>query len=433
MGVICYEFLYGVPPFHADTPDKVFENILSRRIDWHEDVVQISPEARDFMERLMTLDPQKRLGYNGAEEVKAHPFFKDINWDTLLTESPSFVPQPTDMEDTDYFDARGATMQHAPEDIQTIEKLDESAKAQVERAKEIIREQNPENIPSISDKSQKHRREKSGSTKQETENDDDSESTDFGTFTYKNLPVLEKANEDMIRKIRNDSISVGALNDPKLHRKFPNIPSKSKSNSGQGTPTGVPSSSSSICGTPLSISPSVSTKLSIISPQSGRRPGESTLPHVPTKMSSITSSSIEYTPHRSRSLSTPAIDPVKAAAAIAAVASNNNQSSVTDSNMERHSIVSERKSSMNSLTSHTRGPKPLACLVVDDNPISCKILETILQMLHCRCVIVRNGAQAIRTCMSDVRYDIIFMDIRMPISKSFPLSFYHDRILTIVI
>ncbi|OAD00304.1 hypothetical protein MUCCIDRAFT_147215, partial [Mucor lusitanicus CBS 277.49] len=103
LGVICYEFLYGIPPFHADTPDKVFENILSRRIDWHEDVVQISPEARDFMERLMTLDPQKRLGYNGAEEVKAHPFFKSINWDTLMTESPSFIPQPTGMEDTDYF------------------------------------------------------------------------------------------------------------------------------------------------------------------------------------------------------------------------------------------------------------------------------------------------------------------------------------------
>lgn len=379
--------MYGVPPFHADTPDKVFENILSRRIDWHEDVVEISPEARDFMERLMTLDPQKRLGYNGAQEVKNHPFFKDINWDTLLTESPSFVPQPTDMEDTDYFDARGATMQHAPDEVQS-DALDDSAKAQVERAKAIIREQNPENIPSVAEKQ---------------DDDDDSESTDFGAFTYKNLPVLEKANEDMIRKIRNDSICVGALSDPKVQRKFPNIPSKS---SGPGTP---PSNASSVCGTPLSISPSVSSK---ISPSSGRRP-ESTLPHIPTKMSdmsSVSSSPKENTPQRSRSLSTPAIDPVKAAAAIAAVANNQSES--------HH--VSERKASVNSLSAKS---KPLACLVVDDNPISCKILETILQMLHCRCVIVRNGAQAIRTAMSDVCYDIIFMDIRMPISKliTFPI------------
>ncbi|OAD69760.1 hypothetical protein PHYBLDRAFT_116085, partial [Phycomyces blakesleeanus NRRL 1555(-)] len=104
LGVICYEFLYGIPPFHAETPDKVFENILSRRIDWHEDSVDISPEARDFMERLMTLDPRKRLGANGPEEVKQHPFFKDLNWDTLLKESPSFIPNPENVEDTNYFD-----------------------------------------------------------------------------------------------------------------------------------------------------------------------------------------------------------------------------------------------------------------------------------------------------------------------------------------
>ncbi|KAG2224682.1 hypothetical protein INT45_007927, partial [Circinella minor] len=118
LGVICYEFLYGYPPFHADTPDGVFENILSRRIDWHEDVIEVSPEARDFMERLMTLDPEKRLGANGSDEVKYHPFFKNVNWDTLLTESPAFVPQPADMEDTEYFDLRGATMlnQHHHED-----------------------------------------------------------------------------------------------------------------------------------------------------------------------------------------------------------------------------------------------------------------------------------------------------------------------------
>ncbi|OAD76575.1 hypothetical protein PHYBLDRAFT_19092, partial [Phycomyces blakesleeanus NRRL 1555(-)] len=111
LGVICYEFLYGYPPFHADTPDKVFENILSRRIDWHEDEVEVSPEARDFMERLMTIDPTKRLGFNGAQEVKKHPFFQGLDWDMLLVESPAFVPQPADMEDTDYFDSRGATMQ----------------------------------------------------------------------------------------------------------------------------------------------------------------------------------------------------------------------------------------------------------------------------------------------------------------------------------
>jgi serine/threonine protein kinase len=497
LGVICYEFLYGIPPFNADTPDKVFENILSRRIDWHEDVVKISPEARDFMERLMTLDPEKRLGYHGAEEVKQHPFFKSINWDTLMTESPSFIPQPADMEDTDYFDARGATMQNAPDEINTTNHLDESAKAQVERAKAIIREQNPENLPPMSDKKKKKRKgsrpdgrklstaDSNMDRKEDSSEGDESDTTDFGTFTYKNLPVLEKANEDMIRKIRHDSISASAMNEGAqtpsklLQRKFPAISStsnKPKSNlshdattSGQCTPAeSSPSASVSTSGTPLSMSPSVSSKLCMVSPPVGRRQAESTLPHIPTKMSDISSasSSKEGTPLRARSLSTPSIDPVKAAAAIAAVANSQNSvhpgstsstpptgnphpHDVSFTNMEALSqnhpyqkfpnaaigsplSKPERKSS---LTNSVGSPpssridhganrsKPLACLVADDNPISCKIIETILQMLHCRCVIVRNGAQAIRSAMSDVRYDIIFMDIRMPISK-FPYFFF---------
>ena len=37
LGCIIFEFLYGYPPFHADTPEKFFENILARKIDWPDD------------------------------------------------------------------------------------------------------------------------------------------------------------------------------------------------------------------------------------------------------------------------------------------------------------------------------------------------------------------------------------------------------------
>ncbi|KAI8970228.1 hypothetical protein BDF20DRAFT_838604 [Mycotypha africana] len=467
LGVICYEFLYGIPPFHAETPDKVFENILSRRIDWHENEVTISPEARDFMEKLMTLDPEKRLGYNGAEEVKQHPFFKSINWKTLLTESPSFVPQPVDMEDTDYFDTRGATMQNTSDEINSCHNLDQSARDQVERAKAIIQEQNPENFSKTATEKGKHtKKDKVKTTLRRESQTDESDSTDFGTFTYKNLPVLEKANEDMIRKIRHDSISANSSNEGQqtgklLQRKFPNMAVKPKSSlvnetsSGQCTPfTGTfsPSISSSTCETPVSMSPSVSSKINT-TPYTGRKADSST-PNIPSKMSTMSSSSSlkEGSPQRNRSLSTPSIDPAKAAAAVAAVADQKLASTATMSqtaqgtqhityptaynpcqddsliasdSYQKPLIASplfrpERKTistvHMDPMSS-TRAEKliPYACLVADDNPISCKILETILQMLYCRCVIVRNGAQAIRSAMSDVRYDIIFMDIRMPI------------------
>ncbi|TKA49939.1 hypothetical protein B0A53_06542, partial [Rhodotorula sp. CCFEE 5036] len=111
LGVIAYEFLYGIPPFHDETPEKVFENILSRKLEWHEDVVEISTEARDFINRLLVSDSARRLGVKGAEEVKAHPFLDGVDWDNLLLQPVDFVPQVNDPESTDYFDPRGATGQ----------------------------------------------------------------------------------------------------------------------------------------------------------------------------------------------------------------------------------------------------------------------------------------------------------------------------------
>ncbi|KAG1053906.1 hypothetical protein G6F42_028894 [Rhizopus arrhizus] len=93
------------------------------------------------MERLLTLDPEQRLGRNGPEEVRQHPFFKDLDWDKLLSDSPSFVPQPMNEEDTDYFDARGATMMMEQQD-----NLQNLVLEEIKRAQAIINEQDPDKI-----------------------------------------------------------------------------------------------------------------------------------------------------------------------------------------------------------------------------------------------------------------------------------------------
>jgi PleD family two-component response regulator len=60
----------------------------------------------------------------------------------------------------------------------------------------------------------------------------------------------------------------------------------------------------------------------------------------------------------------------------------------------------------------------LYCMIADDNPVACKIMETMLNKLNCHSVIVRNGAEAIRCAMGNIKFDIIFMDIVMPIGTS---------------
>ena len=177
-----------MPPFHAETPDKVFENILSMRIDWHEEWIEFSQEARNFMERLLVFDPTKRLGYNGAKEVKSHAFFETVEWDKVMQSEPQFVPQVTDPESTDYFDPRGAIPQLFQEDeaiaigrppSETAPTEESPSKAQGgTAARGPLRDAVATPAPD-----------------------------DFGTFNFKNLPVLKQANDEVIKKLKSEQMA----------------------------------------------------------------------------------------------------------------------------------------------------------------------------------------------------------------------------------
>ncbi|RHN52264.1 putative protein kinase AGC-MAST family [Medicago truncatula] len=106
VGVILFELLVGIPPFNAEHPQTIFDNILNRKIPWPEVPDEMSLEAHDLIDRLLTEDPNQRLGARGASEVKQHVFFKDINWDTLSRQKAAFVPASESALDTSYFTSR---------------------------------------------------------------------------------------------------------------------------------------------------------------------------------------------------------------------------------------------------------------------------------------------------------------------------------------
>ncbi|KAL6494991.1 hypothetical protein OROGR_030910 [Orobanche gracilis] len=106
VGVILFELIVGVPPFNAEHPQKIFENILNRKIPWPRVPDEMSHESHDLIDRLLTEDPTQRLGAAGASEVKQHPFFRDINWDTLARQKAAFVPASEGATDTSYFTSR---------------------------------------------------------------------------------------------------------------------------------------------------------------------------------------------------------------------------------------------------------------------------------------------------------------------------------------
>ncbi|KAL7713009.1 non-specific serine/threonine protein kinase [Entamoeba marina] len=88
LGCMIYEFVCGVPPFNAYTPEMIFYNIQKGVYNWPVDV-ELSEECKSCV----------------SDELRKHPWFNSINWDTLLQENREdiFVPVLDDETDTDYF------------------------------------------------------------------------------------------------------------------------------------------------------------------------------------------------------------------------------------------------------------------------------------------------------------------------------------------
>ena len=105
VGVIMYEMIVGQPPFMAPTPSETQLKIMNwsqyLHIPHH---AMMSPAAADLILRFCC-DPQDRIGKNGADEIKQHPFFSAIDWDVgIRNYEPPYIPKILYDDDTSNFD-----------------------------------------------------------------------------------------------------------------------------------------------------------------------------------------------------------------------------------------------------------------------------------------------------------------------------------------
>lgn len=104
LGVLLYEMLTGLPPFYDENTNEMYRKILQNPLRFPEEV---GADARSLLTQLLDRDPARRLGVNGAQEIKNHPFFKVIDWKKLLQKKiqPPFKPAVASAIDTSNFDS----------------------------------------------------------------------------------------------------------------------------------------------------------------------------------------------------------------------------------------------------------------------------------------------------------------------------------------
>lgn len=338
----------------------------------------------------MTLNTNERLGANGADEVKNHPWFDDIDWDTVTSTEAAFIPQITDPESTDYFDPRGAIPQLFHDDDP------------VAITSNQIPYESTDAGPSGS----------TGTLPLPILNNREGASPagdDFGSFSFKNLPVLKQANDDVIRKLKTDQLApiTHTLSDPvtqhsrkrSMSQRIKKPPSVNTSMDPKATSTNPPSPATSTSS--VASSPSRTGMLS-------SNPG-SAGSHVrkPSEFGAVERFKLNHLDGIERRNSMPS----RLRTGSVSSAGDGSGSEIWPSSVGHGSQfdASTPPSSVHSIDLR-KGPDPsdraVTCLLAEDNPITAKMIETLLIRLGCRCVVVSDGSEAISVAMGDISKSI---------------------------
>jgi protein kinase A len=116
LGVLLFEMQVGQPPFIADDPMEIYQQILAGKIRFPK---YFDRNARSLVKKFLVADLTKRYGCmkDGSDYIKKHKWYVDFDWDGVNQRKsiPPIIPVVTSDGDTSNFDNYPDSLEEPPE------------------------------------------------------------------------------------------------------------------------------------------------------------------------------------------------------------------------------------------------------------------------------------------------------------------------------
>jgi serum/glucocorticoid-regulated kinase 2 len=81
LGALLYELLVGLPPYYSRNQNELFNNILSKELEFPPGL-DLSKDLKKMLQRLLEKDTDLR--FKKVSDIFSHPWLKDVKMEDVL-------------------------------------------------------------------------------------------------------------------------------------------------------------------------------------------------------------------------------------------------------------------------------------------------------------------------------------------------------------